>query len=296
MQKMRAIFINNDGQWRIPWRILMMFVLVIAAALAINKGWRVAGLPGQKAASPSQFLGFVLLLVAATLSIIRMLLRIFEQRGFDAIWLPLNWSAWKPLALGTLLGAIPIMLLVAMSVLGGYGEIASANVDASVLIAALVPTLAAMFLISGQEELVMRGYLFRQIALARGPLIAAVVTGILFGLAHSANPGANWQGLLFTAIGGTLMGLLLVRSGSLWLLVGYHFGWNAVSGNVFGLEVSGMDVQSTVFLTTLSGSEWLTGGDYGFESSLPAVFLELAVLSGALLYLYKKGPEPKLEL
>lgn len=90
------------------------------------------------------------------------------------------------------------------------------------------------------------------------------------------------------------MGLLLVRTGSLWLLFGYHFGWNACSGNLFGLMVSGMDVTHTVWVTTLSGSDWLTGGSYGFESSLPAVICELGFLSLVLLYLHKtkKGQSP----
>ena len=136
----------------------------------------------------------------------------------------------------------------------------------------------------------------RQIALATNPLAAVVVTGVLFGLAHSGNPGANWEGLLYTAIGGILMGLLLLRTGSLWLVIGYHFGWNAISGNLFGLSVSGTDVKASILSTTLSGSDWLTGGAYGFESSLPAVLCEFTVLSVTLMYLYKKRPEPGFEL
>lgn len=122
MQHLRAIFISKDGQWRIPWRILTMFALVVVAAFAVNKGWRAAGLPGQRTASGPQLLGFAILIVGATLMIIKMLLRFFEKRGLDAIWLPLNRSAWKPMAQGTLLGAIPIILVVVAAVFGGGTE------------------------------------------------------------------------------------------------------------------------------------------------------------------------------
>ena len=33
----------------------------------------------------------------------------------------------------------------------------------------------------------------------------ALLAAVVFGLLHSGNPGANWQGLLYTVIGGLLM-------------------------------------------------------------------------------------------
>lgn len=293
---MRKIFINQHDEWRIPWRILAMFMLLAGAMFAINRAWRAAGMPGQRTSTDAQFLGFTILIVAATVAIIIFLLRAVEKRSLDAIWLPLDASALKLTVLGTLLGCLPIALLVGASVLGGYGDIAAGSLSSTNLATMFLPALGAVLLLAGWEELVVRGYLFRQLALVRGPLFAAIITGILFGLMHSGNPGANWQGLVFTALGGFLMGLLLMRSGSLWLLIGYHFGWNACSGNLFGLAVSGMDVDNAIWRTTLSGSDWLTGGSYGFESSLPAVVSEIVVLGGVLIYLNKKRPEPALEL
>lgn len=289
---MYKVFVGNDGQVRIPWRVIAMFTLIIAAAFLISKGWRAAGLPGQRNASDWQLLVYASMLVGAMLAIIRYLLLWIEKRGLDAIWLPFSRAALTPLFLGTLLGCMPIVLLVGAAALLGRGSVEPGEFAMSTLASTMLPALAAVFLFSASEELVLRGYLFRQLALARGPVFAAVLTGLIFGLLHSGNPGANWQGLLFTALGGFLMGLLLIRSGSLWLLVGYHFGWNACSGNLFGLTVSGMEVDAAVWQTTLTGAEWFTGGSYGFESSLLTVACELAVLSTALVYLNKKGSAP----
>jgi len=281
------ILIDKNGEVRIPWRVVSLFALIFSAAFIISKTWRAAGLPGQRDSSEWQVFSYAALMVGAVLLIILLLLRAFEKRGLDAIWLPLQRSAVGQTLLGTLLGCVPILLLVGIAVLAGYGSIAPGSASLSAIGGAMLPALGAVLLFAALEELVLRGYVFRQISLARNPLFAAAITGVLFGLIHSGNPGANWQGLVFTAIGGFLMGLLLIRSGSLWLLIGYHFGWNACSGNLFGLMVSGMDVQNTVRVTTLSGSDWLTGGSYGFESSLPAVLCELAFLSALLLYLHK---------
>lgn len=291
---MRVIFFDKNGTIRIPWRIVTMFLMIAGAAFIISKGWRAVGLPGQRASSDWQVFSYAALMVTAVLFIISLLLRVFEKRGLDAIWLPLQRSAFGQTLLGTLLGCVPILLLVGVALLAGYGSISQGSASVAGLWSTMLPALGAVFLFAALEELVMRGYLFRQLSLARNPIFAAVITGLLFGLMHSGNPGANWQGLVFTAFGGFLMGLLLIRSGSLWLLIGYHFGWNACSGNLFGLMVSGMDVRNTVWVTALSGSDWLTGGDYGFESSLPAVVCELAFLSLVLLYLHKtkRGQSP----
>ena len=292
---MRKVFFNNNAQIRIPWRIVAMFALVVGAAFIVSKGWRAAGLPGQRNSSEWQIFAYATLLVGTMLLVIRYLLLLIEKRGLDAIWLPFSRAAFKPLLLGTLLGCVPIVMLVAVAVVLGKAEIVPGNFAASTFAFTMLPAIGAFFLFAASEEFVLRGYLFRQLALVRGPVFAAVLTGLLFGLLHSGNPGANWQGVLYTALGGFLMGLLLIRSGSLWLLVGFHFAWNACSGNLFGLTVSGMDVDNAVFVTTLAGAEWITGGDYGFESSLLTVACELAVLSLALTYLQKtnkKGSEP----
>ena len=293
---MRKLFINEKNELRIPWRVVALFALIFAAAFLISKGWRAAGLPGQRNSTDWQALAYASLVVGAMLGIIRYLLLWIEKRGLDAIWLPFSRSAVMPLLLGTLLGCVPIILLVGTAVLLGRGSIEPGEFVLSALANTMLPALAVVFLFSASEELVLRGYLFRQLALARGPVTAAIVTGLIFGLLHSGNPGANWQGLLFTALGGFLMGLLLIRSGTLWLLVGYHFGWNACSGNVFGLTVSGMAVDNAIWQTTLSGAEWFTGGSYGFESSVLTVACEIVVLSAALFFLHKKGGQSPFRL
>ncbi len=289
MQRMRTVFINDGNEWRTGWRIVAMFVLMAVVITLINVGWRAAGLPGQRTSTAWQFLGIAVLIAGATLAVIVFLLRYFEKRGTDAIWLPFDRSAWRLTAIGTALGAIPICLIMGLAILAGYGMVAPGTLTVSGLLTALLPTLIAAFLFAGWEELVLRGYLLRQLSLGLNPLAAIIITGVVFGLLHSGNPGANWQGLLYTAIGGTLMALLVFRYGSLWLMIGYHFGWNATASGIFGLEVSGRDEQVSVFASTLSGSDWLTGGDYGFEASLPAVVIELLVLSVVLFASRKSG-------
>jgi membrane protease YdiL (CAAX protease family) len=286
----KTIFKNQNQEWRSGWRIVAMIALLAIIGFAVNAGWKALGLPGRREGGPWMFLLFAALITGLALGGTLMLLRYFEQRGLDAIRMPFSGEAWKEAGAGTLLGAMPICLLVGLALVAGYGSIAAGNVAAAPeLVLVLLPGLLALLLLAAWEEFVLRGYLLRQLSIGLNPTAAIVITGVLFGLMHSGNPGANWQGLLYTAVGGMLMALLVIRSGSLWLVIGYHFGWNAAAYNLFGLELSGLEGDKSILASTLTGADWLTGGSYGFEASLPALVFEVLVLSVALRFTRKGG-------
>lgn len=289
---MQAAFYNKYGQLRSGWRIVIFAVLIAALVAIVNIGWRALGVPMGSSAGklePWLFLAFVSLIAAGGLGMIVLMLRCFERRGLAAIALRFERPAVQQLASGTLLGALPISLLMALALAFGYGEISTQSIDGRMLLSQMLPALVTGIIVAAWEELVLRGYLLRQFSLGSNAATAAVVTGVIFGLLHSGNPGANWQGLLFTIIGGIMMAWLLFRSGSLWLLIGYHFGWNTMASAVFGLTLSGLADQASLFKSTLTGSRWLTGGDYGFEASLPAVVFEFLVLSTMIFITYRSA-------
>jgi membrane protease YdiL (CAAX protease family) len=60
-----------------------------------------------------------------------------------------------------------------------------------------------------------------------------------------------------------------LRTRSLWLPLGAHWGWNWALGWVFGLPISGLNlVSNPLFKGTDEGPAWLTGGSYGIEGGL----------------------------
>jgi membrane protease YdiL (CAAX protease family) len=241
---------------------------------------------------PWAFFAFTALISACALAVVLLLLHYFEQRGPTAIAMPFERKSISMAFAGMLLGALPIALLLAVAVVAGYGDVAVRTIDPLQLLIALLPLLGAGFVLAAWEEFVLRGYVFRQLALGINPMGAVIISGLIFGLLHSANPGASWQGVLYTAIGGMLMGWLLLQSGSLWLLIGYHFGWNVTASSVFGLDVSGFGGDNSILQSTFSGPEILTGGSYGFEASLPAVSAEFPVLLLAIYFLARRAAAP----
>ncbi len=127
------------------------------------------------------------------------------------------------------------------------------------------------------EELAVRGYLLPNIAQSlarligvRWALLAAwLLTALIFGAAHLANPHASALSTLLIVGAGLMLGLSPLLTGSISLAVGVHIGWNWFMGAVYGFAVSGTRVSNgSIFHTTLSGPELWTGGAFGPEAGI----------------------------
>ncbi|HEU4658203.1 MAG TPA: CPBP family intramembrane glutamic endopeptidase [Capillimicrobium sp.] len=77
------------------------------------------------------------------------------------------------------------------------------------------------------EEVVFRGFLFNALRSAINVPLAAIVSGLVFGVVHAA--GSPWQFLLPLAAFGTILALVYWRTGSLYTCIAMHAIWNCVS-------------------------------------------------------------------
>jgi hypothetical protein len=87
-----------------------------------------------------------------------------------------------------------------------------------------------------------------------------------------------------------LTAFLFIRTGSLYASIGFHGMWNFVQGNILGIPVSGSPESARVLDYTATGATWLTGGDFGAESSLVATLVLLAAF--LLIYLLTRNSKP----
>jgi membrane protease YdiL (CAAX protease family) len=139
------------------------------------------------------------------------------------------------------------------------------------------------------EEVLFRGYLMTNLAEGLnglGPLgprgataLAAVLSSLAFGAAHSANPSATLRsGLNIAAVGLFLAGAYVVTD-DLGIPIGVHVTWNLSVSSVYGCPVSGLTTPVAFLSVRQTGPELLTGGDFGPEGGL-VVYLALAVAVG----------------
>src|SRR5205085_6086049 len=193
--------------------------------------------------------------------------------------------ALRNLGLGLAAGFVVFSLAVAIAALLGVYRITGPG-DFSGFLPAL---LASAIFPAVSEELVFRGILFRWIEDFGGSWAALVVTSVLFGAVHLANPGATYLaavGIAFEA--GVLLSSAYMLTRSLWLPMGIHAAWNFTQGEIFDVPVSGSQVHG-LLVARLNGPPLLTGGTFGLEASVIA--MAVATLAGlSLLWLaIRKG-------
>jgi uncharacterized protein len=144
----------------------------------------------------------------------------------------------------------------------------------------LLINLAAVAVGTLAEEVVFRGYPFRRLIEAIGPVGATITMSLLFAVAHAINTDSSWTSILLTALAGILLSIAWFRTHGLWLPWGIHFAWNASLGLIFGLPVRGEIGSASIVLSNAHGPLWLTGGDYGPEAAL---FTGLVLIIGIVV-------------
>jgi len=122
-----------------------------------------------------------------------------------------------------------------------------------------------------REEMAFRGPPQRDLSRASAFPLAAVFLSGTFTILHLANPNTEPLGLLGVFLAGLALAGVVRREGNLALAAGLHGGWNVMLGMILSAPVSGITLGVRLLETDAHGDDLWTGGQFGFESSLPAI-------------------------
>jgi hypothetical protein len=101
-------------------------------------------------------------------------------------------------------------------------------------------------------------------------------------LLHLGNPNTSWIGLANILVAGLFLGVVYLKTASLWWATGAHLGWNWTHGFLFDLPVSGLELLDAPLLEPLTrGPDWLSGGAFGPEGSVLSTLI-LLLATGVL--------------
>jgi membrane protease YdiL (CAAX protease family) len=262
---------TTEGRLRLGWR-LTVFVLGTVTVTLLLGALLPAGLIGGSAA-----------LLCGALALGSRLLMIDGlgpgSLGFYASAEAMSETG-KGFGLGMTLGLVVVGLMAAMGGLrwttGGGSPTEWVWSGLSALLLLLLPAAA--------EEAFLRGYPLQALAEVWGRWKAVAVTAFAFALLHVGNPGA---GVLTTAnvmMAGVLLGVVYIKTLSLWWATGVHLGWNWAHGFVADVPVSGLEVMDApMYEGVPTGSPWIGGGSFGPEGSVVATVVLLAA-TGACWY------------
>ncbi|WP_205525686.1 CPBP family intramembrane glutamic endopeptidase [Pyxidicoccus trucidator] len=200
--------------------------------------------------------------------------------------LGLGWQgALRDVGWGLLLGLGLMSAVIGVMALAGWYQLVEGPPESFQEEARDALVWAAIFSAAGFfEEVAFRGIAFRLLEEWLGSAAALLVSSAFFGLVHGTNPHATWFATLAIALeAGVLLGAAYMLTRSLWFATGVHIAWNWTQGALFGVAVSGLDVDR-LLESRLSGPEAWTGGGFGAEAG--GVALLLCTTAGVLLLVY----------
>ncbi len=271
----------RPSAWRITLRWLELWGWIAILLVATIPMSLALGLRGEIRIDEPRLIPIMLWGVAAALFATR---RVARRDG-------LSWSdvglrregATRDALVGLAIGLANFALVIAAAAPLGWVAIApTARVAAAAL--SLAPTAALLLLASAFEEITNRGLLVPLLA-PRGAATTVLVTAGGFAAFHLPNPGIDAVALLDVFVAGVALCVARLRSGAIWLPIGWHLGWNLAQGAIFGCAVSGVGPAAAPLLETrFSGPPLLVGGAFGPESGLLAVAADGATLALYVLF------------
>lgn len=267
-------FINSRRRLRNGWWIAIFFVVLAALLFPLLLFWR-----GEGVAPPIWQQALVVLIAS-------LICQSFRRRPLAELTGKLDLTWLKSVIMGAGLGAV--LMLAPATLLCATGQVHFFLNPGGVNL--LLPPLALFAAVAVTEEVLFRGFIFQRLLDGLGEWPAQVLVAALFLLTHiDAIQNAGLIGYLAGVnifVASLMFGLAFISTKSLAMPIGIHFAANFVQGGVFGFGVSGSEEQG-LLAPRLTGSDWLTGGAFGLEASIPGLISVITLT--AALYLWRQS-------
>jgi uncharacterized protein len=281
MNQIRAIFWNRDeGRLRAGWRLLVFAIAWLAVLAAVlTSGDRL--LRNVDDAYAADLASIVHVVLVGTLLLGVLGARLLDRRRVVDYGLRVGRGWWLDLVVGAAIATL-VLLAIFMVELGmGWISVTGtfATKPAGLPFVAAVPV-AVVGVLAGaaQEELTWRGYFTtnaieglrsRVLGTRAATILAIVILSALFGLMHSANPGATTLTPFNTVLVAALvLSTAYVLTGQLGMSIGFHAAWNWVQVGGLGFYGGATTLGASFVSISEHGPALWTGGSYGPEGGL----------------------------
>lgn len=200
--------------------------------------------------------------------------RFIQKRKLESIGF-IKQRAGKDYLVGLGMGFILFSAAVLICVLTGALKI---NGVSSTFSIGMFLLFTIGFMLQGMsEEVICRGYLMVSIGRRYSMWVAILSNALIFAALHLLNNGISVLAFINLVLYGVFASLYFIERGSIWGVAAFHSVWNLVQGNFWGLRVSGMVTECSVFQSSLvDNRDVINGGAFGPEGGL-AVTVVLVV-------------------
>jgi len=290
---MKRIFFDETQQrLRLIWRLLVftfLFGLFNVVGSVVRRF--VFGSPSANSTEGILLLG-ILLLFSATCAVY-LSRRFIDKKTFQSLGLRVDRSSATDFVFGFFLSGAMVGIMCLILVSFGWLHLQKVNWSNNPLMdwtRLLLLLVGVGITVGWWEELVFRGYILHNLKDDMGLAWAIGLSCLLYGLIHLLNPNANLLSIFVIAFIGYMRIFGWLRTRQLWLSMGMHAGWNFLQGPIVGFSVSGRETYSLVE-NTISGPNWITGGEFGPEGGLVAAFVVVVGIVGIWVWtVNRKAP------
>jgi uncharacterized protein len=271
------IFLNAEKQLRNIWWVAIFFLVLAVLtfpAIIISQTYRCEITITRQA----------IIVIAAT-----WICQLLRKQPLSEIIGSYNLTWVRNFSIGLLLGTALMLIPAFLLTICGFvhWQMGSAGI---LTIASATGMFAAVAI---AEELLFRGFIFQRLMAAVGEWGAQLLLAAYFLLIHMNNPGMTGTIKILASanifLASIMFGLAFIRTGSLAMPLALHFMANWVQGTFLGFGVSGNE-QASLFNPVFNNvPQWLTGGSFGLEASVPGL---ISVIAITILF-YRWKPQNK---
>lgn len=289
MKIMNKIFKNKDGLVRSGWIIIGVMAVLYAATFLLSYAY--IGIM-EKFLINSGDINPVTRELSPYVEWLNInVIPIINQIATDVVMIALPVITWKCLMkhplkklgiqcskpgtkdgiAGILLGAVNCSIIFFLVITVGGGHVTSLTPNFSLLTFWWIFTFV---LVALGEEIMNRGFFMAVLRRCRNLYFIMLVPSVIFGLIHLMNPDVTFFSVFNIILVGILFSYMFIKSGNIWMCIGYHFSWNTVQGVLYGMPVSGLSIPG-IFHTEFTSSNLLNGGLFGIEGGIITTIMTL---------------------
>ena len=228
-----------------------------------------------------------LISTAVTIAAVILYVVLIEKRKVRTLGLTKR-ALFSEYFIGLGIGLLMFGAVVLLGVLFGAFSFAGVSKTLVSALPVIIITFIGFLIQGASEEILCRGYFCVSVARKSTIWAAVLANSLVFAFLHIFNPGISPLAIVNLALFGIFASVYMIKRGNLWGICAIHSIWNFAQGNIFGLQVSGMEQSSTFFVFTQSeGMGILNGGSFGPEGGL-CVTIVLVAATAIMLFTKNK--------
>lgn len=289
-----GIFKNRYGELRSGWKIVLTIILMFALmnVLSILIGIILGiiatnGILTELSDIESSSLYFSVSIILQNIALIVssiIMWKSFDKKEAKLMGIINIKEGYKELGIGLFLGGMTITIVGIVLLL--LGEVRLVNSLSKPNISyELVIGLIAFIAVGFGEEIFGRAYCMSVLKQTRNKYIVLGISAAVFAAMHLGNNGINFLALINLFLVGILFGYMFMKSGNVWMPIGFHITWNYFQGYILGFQVSGNEVNG-IYQLQNSINSYINGGTFGPEGGI-VVTLILIITFFIVGVLYK---------